>query len=550
MFLNIDAEEFDWAVEKTLKMIGELTGVDRSYVFMFSEDGAFATNTNEWCAEGSESQKANLQNLPVSNIPWWIGKIRKFENIHIPKIEELPAEAAAEKEMLTDQHIKSLVVLPIVYGESPAGFIGLDSVKKEMTWEQEDIALLRTIGDIFANTLEHLKENQEKQNIQSQLLQSQKMEAIGTLSGGIAHDFNNLLTIIQGHAQLAMIDLDEGNKHYRDLKQIVNASARAADLTRQLLLFSRKQAMKFLPVNLNQTVNNLLKMTKRLIGENIEIRTELDSNLWMVQADEGNIEQVIMNLAVNARDAMPEGGKITIKTENIQLIESEIKSIPESRSGRFVRLNLEDSGCGIPPGVIPNIFDPFFSTKEVGKGTGLGLSVVYGIVKKHDGWINVYSEVGSGTILKIYLPATVQKSSENIEQAISIQSLRGNGERILLIEDEDGVRRFASLALRKNGYQPFEADCAKNALTIYKTEKGNFDLILSDVVLPDMNGYQLAESLCRQGAEMPIIMCSGYTEEKTIRSIQDHSRFRFIQKPFAVRDILKLVYDCLHQESI
>jgi PAS domain S-box-containing protein len=552
MFIKTEIETIESDLNEALRIIGEFTGADRSYLFLLSEDGEFINNTNEWCVEGVEPKMATLQNLPTKIFPWWMEKLHKFENIYIPKVKDLPAEAVIEKKALEDQDIKSVLVVPVLFAESLTGFVGLDFVKQAITWKKEDIALLRTIGDIFATTLEHIKVKHEAESIENQLLQSQKMEAIGTLSGGIAHDFNNLLTIIQGHAQLSMITMEESDPHYRDLRQIINASARATDLTRQLLLFSRKQAMEFVPVNLNQTVSNLLKMIKRLIGEDIEIRTELEPELWTIQADEGNVEQVIMNLSVNARDAMSEGGKITIKTENVYLSESEIKLIPESRSGQFIRCSIEDSGYGISPDVIQNIFDPFFSTKEAGKGTGLGLSVVYGIVKKHNGWINAYSEVGTGTIFKIYLPATSQKESEKTEEAISIpiESLRGNGERILLIEDEKGVRLFTSTALRKNGYLPIEADSGKNALAVYEAENGNFDLILSDVVLPDINGYQLIDALVKQGADMPAILCSGYTEEKIIRTIQDRSRFHFIQKPFTLRDIIELVYDCLHKESI
>ncbi len=389
------------------------------------------------------------------------------------------------------------------------------------------------------------KAEAEKIALEDQLLQSQKMEAVGTLAGGVAHDFNNLLTVIQGHAQLMMMDITESDPNYRELRQIVNASTRAANLTRQLLLFSRKEAMEFKPVNLNQTVGNLQKMLQRLIGEDIQIDTFLTADPWQVNADEGNLEQVIMNMTVNARDAMTQGGKVTIKTENIVLSKAESKIISESYSGRFVRLSIEDTGVGISAETIDKIFEPFYSTKEVGKGTGLGLSVVYGIVKKHNGWINVYSEPGQGTIFKIYLPAITVKDQKTEKKISGFQDLTGRGERILLIEDEEGVRNFAVAALRQNGYLTFEAENAVGALEIFKNEKGRFDLILSDVVLPDQNGFQVVGELLAIHGNIPVIMCSGYTEERIKQSIIQEKGFQFLQKPYSVSSLLEVVKEAI-----
>ena len=386
----------------------------------------------------------------------------------------------------------------------------------------------------------------KEQMLEEQLLQSQKMEAVGTLAGGVAHDFNNLLTIIQGHAELMMLKISESDPNYRELRQIVNATTRAASLTRQLLLFSRKEMMEFKPINLNETIGNLLKMLKRLIGEDIRIVTSFDDDLWQVNADESNLEQVIMNIAVNARDAMPEGGALTIKTENLSLSEDECKFIPDSHSGKFVRLTIEDTGTGIPKEIMDKIFEPFFSTKEVGKGTGLGLSVVFGIVKKHNGWINVYSEPGQGAVFRIYLPAvsqTVEKAEENKNK--SFQDLRGHGERILIIEDNRDVRDFASAALRQNGYVTYEAENAAAAVDVFRTEKGLFDLILSDVVLPDKNGFQLVKELLEIKADIPVVMCSGYTEERARHSIVHEEGFQFLQKPYSLNKLLEIVKETL-----
>ncbi|MBU1635930.1 PAS domain S-box protein [bacterium] len=399
---------------------------------------------------------------------------------------------------------------------------------------------------VFRDITERKKMEEEKETLEYQLRQSQKLESIGTLAGGVAHDFNNLLTIIQGRTQLLLLDTNENDPKSRDLRQILDASTRAASLTRQLLLFSRKETMEMKTVNLNQTINNLLKMLNRLIGEDLSVKTILTPELWSVEADEGNLEQVIMNLTVNARDAMPDGGILTIQTENLQLSEKDCKIIPESNTGHFVRLMIEDTGTGIPKDIIDKIFDPFFSTKAVGKGTGLGLSVVYGIVKKHNGWINVYSETDQGTTFKIYLPATKSSAQEKInEKDITIELLNGNGERVLLIEDDPGVLKYAESALRQFGYSPFPALDGKQAIAVFQQEAGNFDLILSDVVLPDINGLDLVVKLTEEHPGIPVIMCSGYTEDKVKQSIINNRGFGFVQKPYKVHELLKIIKETI-----
>jgi PAS domain S-box-containing protein len=270
---------------------------------------------------------------------------------------------------------------------------------------------------IVRDITERIEAEEEKKRIQAQLLQAQKLEAIGTLAGGIAHDFNNLLTAIKGYAELAMLQVGRKDPLFKDLKEIALAVESASDLINKLLLFGRKQPVALTLLNINDTINDLLKMLKRLIGEDIIITTDLEQELWTARVDGGSIEQVIMNLSVNARDAILGGGKLTIKTENITLDEDQSRHIPESRPGKFILLSVTDTGVGMDKEAFQHLFEPFFTTKEVGTGTGLGLSVVYGIVKQHEGWINVYSEPGKGSTFKVYLPTTPEKPAEESEEA-------------------------------------------------------------------------------------------------------------------------------------
>ncbi|RKY55880.1 MAG: hypothetical protein DRP89_02420, partial [Candidatus Neomarinimicrobiota bacterium] len=398
------------------------------------------------------------------------------------------------------------------------------------------------------NITESVNREKERKHLEEQLRQSQKIESIGNLAGGIAHDFNNLLTIILGYSQLLLGRLDKNTPIYRNIKKIQKAGEKAASLTRQLLAFSRKQVLEPKVLDLNTIVTDVEKMLGRLIGEDIKMNTVLEPELEHVKIDKGQIEQVIMNLVVNARDAMSDGGKITVRTENVDIDKELSKVIPEALPGRFVRLSIEDTGVGIDKAIINQIFEPFFTTKKVGVGTGLGLSVVYGIIKQHGGWINVYSEPGQGTIFKIYLPAVSEKIDDITKDTIFLKNLQGNDERILLVEDEEEIREFTAGTLRENGYIVLEAANAKDAEDIFMREKGNFDIVFSDVVMPGKSGFQLVDELFSDKPDFKVLLCSGYSDKKSRwREIKKRG-FRFLQKPYSVIDLLKTIRAVLEQK--
>lgn len=377
-----------------------------------------------------------------------------------------------------------------------------------------------------------------RKGLEEQLRQAQKMRAIGTLAGGVAHDFNNILTAIRGNTELVLNKIDNKNPVYDELIEIHDSANVAANLTRQLLYFSRKQPMKFEFLNINHTIDTMFEMLNRLIGEDIEIVTDLGQDIWTVCADQGTLGQMVLNLVVNARDAMPSGGKLTIKTENIYLEEKYCKSRPKTRPGGFVCFSVADTGIGMDHDTVQRIFDPFFSTKGLNKGTGLGLSVVYGIVEQHKGWIDVDSEPGRGTTFSIYLPSVPNEPSEKKHDEYSTEDLQGQGERILMVEDEKRVRDFTSRALTRCGYNVTEASDAEQALDLFVKEKGDFHLVISDVVLPGKDGLKLVEELISIKSELQIILCSGYADGKSKLSTIQERGFCFLQKPYTLSDLL------------
>jgi two-component system cell cycle sensor histidine kinase/response regulator CckA len=388
---------------------------------------------------------------------------------------------------------------------------------------------------------------EENAALQNQLRQSQKVEAIGQLAGGIAHDFNNLLTIIQGNSQLSLMDLHEGDPLRANIEEIRDAAKRAADLTRQLLAFSRKQILEMQVLDLNQVLQRLDKMLRRVIGEDIELTMFLPELIWKVKADPGQMEQVVMNLSVNARDAMPEGGKLTIETANVELDEDYAKRHIAVQPGRYVMLSVSDNGVGMSPEVRERIFEPFFTTKEKGKGTGLGLSTAYGIVKQSGGNIWVYSEPGQGTTLKIYLPQ-VDEPLEEMKEEVVKEISRGH-ETILIVEDEDAVRKLAVRVLKRQGYKVLEAPDGGKALMLCEAYKEPIHLILTDVVMPGMSGRKFADRLKAIHPEAKVLYMSGYTDNAILHHGILEPGTNFIQKPFTVENLPRKVREVLDKRS-
>jgi PAS domain S-box-containing protein len=384
----------------------------------------------------------------------------------------------------------------------------------------------------------------ERLNLEEQLRQAQKMEAIGTLSGGIAHDFNNLLTVIQGYAGMLIERLRDDQGLCRYVEQISQAGDRAASLTRQLLAFSRRQVLQPKVLNLNALVLHLEKMLQRLISEDIEMVVIPAPGLGSVKADPGQLEQVIMNLVVNARDAMPNGGKLTLETANVELDEAYACEYVSVRPGHYVMLAVSDSGMGMDQQTLSHMFEPFFTTKEQGRGTGLGLSMVYGIVKQSDGHIWVYSEPGRGTTFKIYLPL-VAEGAEALPPEETLPVAADGVGTILLVEDNHQVRELASSVLKTCGYTVLPAESTQLALSICEEQPGAIDLLLTDIVMPGFSGRELAKRAIARWPNIKVLYMSGYTTSAIVhQGVLDPGTF-FLQKPFTPSSLKNKVREAL-----
>jgi two-component system, cell cycle sensor histidine kinase and response regulator CckA len=372
----------------------------------------------------------------------------------------------------------------------------------------------------------------ERRKLEQQFRQAQKMESIGTLAGGIAHDFNNLLTVILSYGSSLTEELPKNSKHRRAAEQVYSAAERGAALTSQMLAFSRKQVFQLRVLNLNDIIRNLLKMLQRIIGEHIEIKMTLAEDLARVRADAGQLEQVLMNLSVNARDAMPQGGRLTLETRNVELDEDFVRAHIGSAAGPHTLLAVSDTGMGMDAATQARIFEPFFTTKGPGYGTGLGLAMVYGVVKQSGGYISVHSEVVKGTTFKIYLPQ-VTETTETFESKKTQKDRKQGSETVLLVEDDAAVRELVDSMLSAQGYNVLVSRDPQEVETICAGHAGRIHLLLTDMILPGMSGREIAKRVGSLRPDVKVLFMSGYTDDALIHSHGFEETFAFLQKPFS-----------------
>jgi PAS domain S-box-containing protein len=465
--------------------------------------------------------------------PKWIGKT----------FQELLPDASGGMDWNDGEVIRT--------GEPRLGSLEVIEIDDKMHWLQTDRIPYRDGAGGVAGVIGFSVDITERREMEAALIikeeelrQSQKMEAIGLLAGGIAHDFNNLLTAILGYAELSLAGADPSDPIVKSLSGIREAAGRAAALTRQLLAFSRRQALQLAAVDLSDVVENIRSMLGRLIGEDIELVTRGAPSVPIIRADPAQIEQIIVNLAVNARDAMPDGGTLTISTECTVLDEESCQRMSQGRPGRFACLTVRDTGIGMSSEVLAHIFEPFYTTKGPQAGTGLGLSVIYGNVQQHDGWIDVDTGPGQGTTFRLFFPEADELPEADEQQPKPEEASECVGGRILLVEDEELIRDLAAKVLRSKGYQVVDVSTAEEALTHIDDEE-DFDLIFSDVVLPGMSGVQLAEAVEQRCPDSRILLCSGYTDRRLQWPTICERRLPFLDKPYSVADLLASVRETL-----
>jgi PAS domain S-box-containing protein len=401
------------------------------------------------------------------------------------------------------------------------------------------------IRGIILDITERKRAEEEREKLQSQLIQAQKMESVGRLAGGVAHDFNNMLGIILGHTEMALDTIDPSQPQYGNLTEIQQAAERSAGLTKQLLAFARKQTIAPTVLDLNETVESMLKMLRRLIGENIDLEWQPGKNLWPVKMDSTQIDQILANLCSNARDAISDVGKVTIKTKNIALQKNDcMQSFSWLVPGEYVLLTVRDDGIGMDKNDLENIFDPFFTTKEVGKGAGLGLPMVYGIVKQNSGFINVSSEVGQGTVFSIYLPRH-QEEPERRTEPLEAATITGGDETVLLVEDEPILLNMVKAMLDKLGYRVLSAVSPTEAIKLAKKHPHDINLLITDIVMPGMNGRDMAARIKALYPKLKCLFMSGYTADVVANHGVLEEGLHFMQKPFSMEDLAKKARETL-----
>jgi signal transduction histidine kinase len=447
---------------------------------------------------------------------------------------------------------KQSLSAPLTCKDATFGYLAAN-LDRDMETDDEELTLFTEMADDLAYALNTLQEIEDKElserqrgSLQRQLIQAQKMESIGRLAGGVAHDYNNALSAIIGFTELAKTQTDSNPELRDDLNEVLAAANRATDITRQLLAFARKQTIAPQVLDLNETVEGTLKMLRRLIGENIDLVWLPKSDLWPVKADPSQIDQILTNLCVNSRDAIEDVGKVTIETDAFVVDEAYSATHAGFIPGEFVMLAVSDNGCGIEKELLENIFEPFFTTKEADKGTGLGLATIYGIVKQNRGFINVYSEPGEGTTFKIYLPRHADEGVQILEDGPP-EIPTGRGETVLLVEDEPSVLKLAQQILNRLGYIVLSAGTPGEALVLTEKHAGEIHLLITDVIMPGMNGRDLAELLGALYPHIKPIFMSGYTADVIARHGMLNEGVNYLQKPFSKTDLAKMVRDVLDE---
>ncbi|MBN1319263.1 MAG: response regulator [Thermoleophilia bacterium] len=537
------APEVEEHIMAAMQPIAAFLGVESAIVFQLSDDLTTWGATYNWAAPGVKSVAVWLTDKPMGTLPWIEERVLSGQTVLLDSLQDIPPEVTDFRQLWERQGLTSALLVPLQgRGAVVRGSLALFRISQRAPWEHHDVRRAEQVGKAIANALERKHAEDSLRASDEQLRQSQKMEAIGQLAGGVAHDFNNLLTAMLGYCDL-LLDRPEltGTPAYEDVREIKYAAERAGVLTRQILAFSRRQTLQPAVVSLNHLIARMTPLLRHTLGEHIDLTIHPDPESGHVEVDVQQFEQVLMNLALNARDAMKSGGRLIVETGNTELDEDYRRLHPDATSGSFVRLAVSDTGVGMNEAILSRIFEPFFTTKEPGKGTGLGLSTVYGIVKQSGGSIAVYSEPGSGTCFKIYLPRVAAPAQAAGPARARVLPPRGD-ETILIVEDESAVRNLMARVLGSLGYTAHVAGSADEALDLIADSSQRLDILVTDLVLPGaVQGDVLAQHARVLRPGLPIIHMSGYTGDAIMHAGRLDPGVNFLEKPFRAEDLARMV---------
>jgi PAS domain S-box-containing protein len=675
-FLKISRDEIDDSINVTMQTIAEHARVDRCYIFLIHKNENSLYNSHSWCAKGIEQKIKNHDDIYNDDFSWLMERIKKNESIIVNNINLLPEQASSIKAIFSVEGVQSFVLTPLHNKDKIIGYIGLDSVKVERKWTDDDVYMLERAGEIFVNVLERKKsiwisrksedklgaliertedvvfittpegkiqeinpagakllgypsvtallqeksaedfyENPddrkklqkileekgqvtayeitlrrkdgkritvletakavrdddgkitayegimrdvtEQRQLERQLFQAQKMESIGLLAGGIAHDFNNIVTAINGYADMVLMNINTSHPQYKNVVNILKGGKRAEKLTRQLLAFSRKQIIKPKITSINTLISELEKMIRRLIGEDIAYEAKLKPKIGNIKVDHGQMQQILVNLVVNARDAINDVGsnngdrKIVIRTDEVDLDEKFVNTHPGSHIGKHISISISDTGVGIDDKIKTKVFEPFFTTKEEGSSSGLGLSTVYGIVKQNDASIYPESKPGKGSVFTIYWPVSGESKTTAVKEETSAVVAKRTA-TVLVVEDDENVRELACSFLTSLGYNILEAEDGLKAMEIINNDNTleKIDLLLTDIVMPGMRGDELADRIKKMKPEIEIILTSGYTDSDIIQSGIMNEHYNFLPKPYTIKQMAKKVEKALENSKV
>ena len=552
-FLALKPEESERGMVGALGQIGRFLKAGRCYLMEFMGGGKTLDCTSEWFTPGVDPLRESARGVSVAALPVEFEDAANHTSGLVSFQPDENGAGALQPALAASRGAGSLLWIRLGGGEDSPGYLCLDSIPRR-EWTATDLRTLAMSGDVVTTALRRLKAESDRERLQTQLQQSLKMEAVGKLSGGIAHDFNNMLLPIIGYADMISMRLAEGDSSHIELREIKRAAERATALTRQLLAFSRKQVSRKSVFDLNDNLGHMTRMLSRIIGEDIHLLMSLAPSMVPLRADQGQVEQIIMNLVINARDAMPHGGSISVRT---MLVDAARHPVPliggTATEGQFAVFSVTDTGCGIPKDLQQQIFEPFFTTKGQ-EGTGLGLSVIYGIVQDHQGGIQLESEPGKGTTFHIFLPATDAALIPHVEVDHSAgrktaARYRGHGQHVLLIEDEEAVNNLVRTALTQNGYTVTTAATAKEARARFEEGAGAFDMVFSDAVLPDGNGLQLVDAFLTVNPGIRALVSSGYTDKTSLLEMARTRRIAFLPKPYSLPELFKTVAEVMEDPA-